>query len=79
MSALRSEGWSVRPSFVAHGPTAPVTLLADDQGLTQLAGVFPVAWQTPWEEVSQIELVGLLAGALAGEAQQQPPGVPVFG
>ncbi len=75
MSALRSEGWSVRPSFVAHGPTAPVTLLADDQGLTQLAGVFPVAWQTPWEEVSQIELVrrgrAMLLSATIGGTRYQ--------
>ncbi len=47
----------MRPSFVAHGPTSPVTLLADDEGMTQLAGVYPVAWQTPWEEISQLELV----------------------
>jgi len=54
---LRSEDWSVRPSFVPHGPTSPVTLLADDEGLTQLAGIPPVAWQTPWSEIGQLELV----------------------
>lgn len=63
MSApLRSEGWSVRPSFVAHGPTSPVTLLADDTGLTQLAGVPPVAWQTPWEELFNVQLVRIGRG-----------------
>lgn len=55
--ALRSEGWSVHPSFVPHGPTSPVTLLFDDEGLTQLAGVYPVAWQTPWGELDNLQLV----------------------
>ena len=54
--ALRSEGWSVRPSFTPHGPTSPVTLLLDEVGVTQLAGVYPVAWQTPWSEVSDLRL-----------------------
>jgi len=57
MTTLRSEDWSVRPSFVPHGPTSPVTLLADESGLTQLAGIPPVAWQTPWSELSNLELV----------------------
>ena len=56
-TALRSEGWSVHPSFVPHGPTSPVTLLFDDQGLTQLTGVYPVAWQTPWSELANLQLV----------------------
>ena len=56
-SPLRSAGWSVRPSFVAHGPTSPVTLLADDVALTQLAGIPDVAWQTPWTELSALQLV----------------------
>ena len=59
MTTMRSEDWSVRPSFVPHGPTSPVTLLADDSGLTQLAGIPSVAWQTPWSEVSNLELVRL--------------------
>jgi hypothetical protein len=57
VTALRSEDWSVRPSFVPNGPTSPVALLADDAGLTQLAGIPPVAWQTPWSEISALELV----------------------
>ncbi len=56
MEPLASPGWSVRPSFVPHGPTAPVTLLFDDDGLTQLAGVYPVAWQTPWSELGDLAL-----------------------
>ncbi len=57
MSALRSDGWVVRPSFSPHGPTAPVSLLFDDVGVTQLAGSPEVAWQTPWSEVTQLRLV----------------------
>lgn len=57
MTNIRSEDWSVRPPFVANGPTSPVALLADDATLTQLAGIPPVAWQTPWSEVTNIELV----------------------
>ncbi|HEY5265401.1 MAG TPA: hypothetical protein VIJ40_01170 [Acidimicrobiales bacterium] len=57
MVTLRSDDWSVRPSFVPHGPTSPVTLLADETGLTQLAGIPSVAWQTPWSELSNLELV----------------------
>lgn len=57
MTALSSSGWSVHPSFVPHGPTSPVTLLFDDEGLTQLAGVYPVAWQTPWSEITHPQLV----------------------
>jgi hypothetical protein len=48
---------SVRPSFVANGPTSPVVLLADDVHFTQLAGIPAVAWQTPWSEISNLELV----------------------
>lgn len=54
---LRSAGWSVQPSFVPHGPTTGVTLLADERGLTQLAGIPDVAWQTPWDELTQVQLV----------------------
>jgi hypothetical protein len=58
MSApLRSEGWSVQPSFVPNGATSPVTLLADEDALTQLAGDPAVAWQTPWTELSHVQLV----------------------
>ena len=57
MTTLSSSGWSVHPSFVPHGPTSPVTLLLDDEGLTQLAGVYPVAWQTPWSEIAHPQLV----------------------
>ena len=57
MRALSSPGWSVHPSFVPHGPTSPVTLLVDEDGLTQLAGVYPVAWQTPWSEIANPQLV----------------------
>jgi hypothetical protein len=54
--AIRSSGWSVTPSFVPHGPTTNVTLVADDRALTQLAGVPDVAWQTPWSELHDVEL-----------------------
>jgi len=54
---LRSEDWSVHPSFVTNGPTSPVVLLVDDFGLTQLAGIPAVAWQTPWSELGNVELV----------------------
>jgi hypothetical protein len=54
---LRSEDWAVRPSFVPNGPTSPVVLLADDTTLTQLAGIPAVAWQTPWSEISNLELI----------------------
>lgn len=57
MSALRSEGWVVRPSFAPHGPTAPVSLLFDEAGITQLAGNPAVAWQTPWSEITHVRLV----------------------
>jgi hypothetical protein len=57
VTALSSPGWSVHPSFVPHGPTSPVTLLFDEEGLTQLAGVYPVAWQTPWSEIFHPQLV----------------------
>lgn len=57
MIEIRSEDWAVRPPFVANGPTSPVTLLSDEAGLTQLAGIPPVAWQTPWSEIANLELV----------------------
>ncbi len=57
MSALRSDGWSVRPSFSPHGPTEPVTLLMDEAGMTQLAGSPAVAWQIPWSEVGHLRLL----------------------
>ncbi len=59
MTNVRSEDWSVRPSFVPNGPTSPVVLLTDDTGLTQLAGIPAVAWQTPWSEITNLELVRL--------------------
>ena len=61
-SPLRSEGWSVRPSFVSNGPTSPVTLLSDDAGLTQLAGEPMVAWQTPWSELTNLQLLRFAKG-----------------
>jgi hypothetical protein len=57
VTTLRSEDWAVRPSFVPNGPTSPVVLLADDTTLTQLAGIPAVAWQTPWTEISNLELI----------------------
>jgi hypothetical protein len=57
VSTLRSEDWVVRPSFVPNGPTSPVLLLADETHFTQLAGIPAVAWQTPWSEITNIELV----------------------
>jgi hypothetical protein len=57
VTTLRSEDWAVEPPFVPNGPRSPVTLLFDDSGLTQLAGIPPIAWQTPWNEISNIELV----------------------
>ena len=59
---VRSEGWMVRPSFAPHGPTLPVTLLMDEAGFTQLAGEPPVAWQTPWSEMTALRLVRSRAG-----------------
>ena len=56
---LRSDGWVVRPSFVPNGATEPVTLLTDENGLTQLAGEPVVAWQTPWRELSNVQLLRL--------------------
>jgi hypothetical protein len=61
---LRSERWSVRPSFVPNGPTSPVTLLCDDSGLTQLAGEPVVAWQTPWSELANLQLVRFARGVV---------------
>lgn len=57
VTTLRSEDWVVRPSFVPNGPTSPVVLLADETHLTQLAGIPAVAWQTPWSEIANVELV----------------------
>ncbi len=48
--------------FRANGVTAPVTLMGDDTGLTQLAGEPPVAWQTPWEEIADLRLVRVVRG-----------------
>lgn len=59
---LRSEGWSVRPSFVRNGPTVHITLLSDETGLTQLAGDPVVAWQTPWTEFANLQLLRLARG-----------------
>ncbi len=75
MTDLRSEGWRVRPRFVPHGPVAPITLIADDLGLTQLAGVYPVAWQTPWAELGSLGLVRrgsrmVLSATVAGRRYQ---------
>ncbi len=61
-SSLRSPGWTVQPSFVPYGPTSPVTLLTDDVGLTQLAGEPAVAWQTPWEELANVQLTRFVRG-----------------
>jgi len=60
--AARLEGWTVQPSFVPHGPTKPVTLLVDEQGLTQLAGSDPVAWQVPWSLLRHARVVRSLTG-----------------
>jgi hypothetical protein len=62
MTTFRSEGWTVRPSFVPNGATMPITLLGDEQGLTQLSGTPQVAWQTPWEELSSIQLLRFSRG-----------------
>ncbi|MGD1014202.1 MAG: hypothetical protein ABR963_07430 [Acidimicrobiales bacterium] len=62
MTVFRSEGWMVRPSFVPHGPTSPVTLLGDELGLTQLTGTPAVAWQTPWGELANVLLVRFARG-----------------
>jgi len=56
VSPLRLEGWRVRPSFTANGPTQPVTLLIDEDTLTQLAGVDVVAWQTPWSALTNVRV-----------------------
>jgi hypothetical protein len=57
VTTLRSEDWAVRPSFVPNGPTSPVVLLSDETTLTQLAGIPAVAWQTPWSEITTLELI----------------------
>ncbi|HUZ41294.1 MAG TPA: hypothetical protein VMU68_07890 [Acidimicrobiales bacterium] len=59
---LRSEGWTVQPSFVPNGAVSPVTLLADDNALTQLAGDPAVAWQTPWNELSNVQIMRFARG-----------------
>jgi hypothetical protein len=59
---LRSEGWTVHPSFVSLGPTAPVTLIFEDDELVQLAGVYPVTWRTRWDALSNLRLVRLRSG-----------------
>jgi hypothetical protein len=60
--SLRSTGWAVQPSFVPYGPTSPVTLLVDEVGLTQLAGAPAVAWQTPWDELANVQLTRFVRG-----------------
>jgi hypothetical protein len=62
MTPLRSEGWTVQPSFVPNGAVSPVTLLIDDDSLTQLAGEPAVAWQTPWSELSNVQLMRFSRG-----------------
>lgn len=62
MTTFRSDGWVVRPSFVPHGATSPITLLGDEHGLTQLSGTPEVAWQTPWSELSSLQLVRFARG-----------------
>jgi hypothetical protein len=57
VTTFRSEDWSVHPAFVPNGATSPVALLSDETGLTQLTGIPAVAWQTPWSEIGDIELV----------------------
>lgn len=64
MSALRLDGWRVRPGFVATQPTSPVSLIFDDAGVTQVAGDPPVAWQTPWTEVASVVSSGRRALAM---------------
>jgi hypothetical protein len=59
---LKSEGWTVQPTFVANAPHAPVTLMSDDAGLTQLAGEPAVAWQTPWSEITSLQLTRFTRG-----------------
>jgi len=61
-TALRSEGWTVQPSFVPSGAVSPVTLLLDDDSLTQLAGEPAVAWQTPWSELSNVQIMRFARG-----------------
>lgn len=59
---VRSTGWQVRPPFVPHGPTGPVTLLADQTTLSQVSEDPVVAWQTPWSVMSNIVLVRFARG-----------------
>jgi len=59
---LRVEGWQVSPLFepdVGEGSTtspSTVTLLFDEHHLTQLSGEPERAWQTPWDEIHDLEL-----------------------
>lgn len=57
MSPQRFDGWSVSPSFVANGPTSPVSILVDEASFTQFAGDPAVAWQVPWEQMHNVQLV----------------------
>ncbi len=56
MTPLHSEGWTVRPSVTPGGPTSPVTLVADDEGLTQVVGIHPETFETPWAVVADLRL-----------------------
>jgi hypothetical protein len=56
VSSFTSPGWKVSQSFVPNGPTSPVTLLFDEENFTQLAGEPAVAWQTPWSQVTGLQL-----------------------
>ena len=56
MSVLRSEGWSVRPSMVMGGASSPVTLVVDDETLTQIVGIHPETFETPWAVVGDLVL-----------------------
>ena len=40
-----------------NGPTSPVALLIDETGAHPARGHPAVAWQTPWSEITNIELV----------------------
>jgi len=62
VSTYRFEGWSVSPTFVLNTPSAPVTLLIDELTITQLVGESVVAWQTPWSEVSNVQLIRFAKG-----------------
>lgn len=62
MTTVRSEGWRVAPSFASHGPTENLTLLLDENGLTQLGGDPTVAWQSPWSVLGSVTLVRFARG-----------------